>query len=126
MKICSILSILVSFTSCFSPTTHRTLSQPHKMTMLDEQALDEKLLRIAKSVKMEIFDLDEVMYGLESKDSRYGLEVVKTDVQLGQDGSLGLVLTEMAGVSGSSIRKPCNVHIFEENCSQICILTFLE
>lgn len=44
---------------------------------------------------MEIFDLDEGLFGFDSRDNRYGLEVIKTKVST--EGGLGLVLTEMAG-----------------------------
>ena len=43
----------------------------------------------------KVFDLDEGIYGYDSKDSRFGIEVIKTCVQT--KGGLGLVLTEMAG-----------------------------
>lgn len=64
-------------------------------TTPDDEVLDAKLLQIAQSLKLEIFDLDEGIFGFDSRDNRYGLEVVKTKVSV--DGGLGLVLTEMAG-----------------------------
>jgi ferredoxin len=67
----------------------------HLSTPSDDEALDAKLLQIAQSLKLEIFDLDEGLFGFDSRDNRYGLEVVKTKVST--DGGLGLVLTEMAG-----------------------------
>ena len=61
-------------------------------------AIDEKLYNIAKRLKLEIFDLDEGIFGFDSRDSLYGLEVVQTEIRLSHtDPSLGLVLTEMAG-----------------------------
>lgn len=64
-----------------------------------EKALDEKLLKIAKNLKLDIFDLDEGIFGFDTKDNRCGLEVVKTTMHLDQDGGLGLVLMEVAGNS---------------------------
>lgn len=57
--------------------------------------VDQQLLDIAQRLKLEVFDLDQGIYGFDSKDNRFGLEVIKTDVSC-RDG-LGLVLTEMAG-----------------------------
>lgn len=60
--------------------------------------MDETLYDIAKRLKLEIFDLEEGVFGLESQDSAYALEVIHTSVALDVDtGALGLVLTEMAG-----------------------------
>lgn len=59
--------------------------------------IDEKLLTIAKNLKLAIFDLDEGIFGFDTKDNQFGLEVVKTSLKLDQDGGLGLVLMEAAG-----------------------------
>lgn len=61
-----------------------------------KRELDDRLLFIAQRLKLEVFDLDEGIYGFDSQDPAYGLEVIQTDVTL-KDGGLGLVLTEMAG-----------------------------
>jgi ferredoxin len=59
---------------------------------------DEKLYEIAKRLKLEIFDLDEGIFGFESQDNAYALEVIHTSITLdAKTGALGLVLTEMAG-----------------------------
>ncbi|EEC46319.1 predicted protein [Phaeodactylum tricornutum CCAP 1055/1] len=71
-----------------SPTVLRTASQG--------ATLDQHLMDLAQKFKLEIFDLDEGLFGFDSKDNRYGLEVVHTNIDVGNDG-LGLVLTEMAG-----------------------------
>ena len=64
----------------------------------DITAVDRKLYEIAKRLKLEIFDLDEGIFGFDSQDPVYGLEVIQTELTLTTaDDSLGLVLTEMAG-----------------------------
>ncbi|CAB9504234.1 2Fe-2S iron-sulfur cluster binding domain [Seminavis robusta] len=62
----------------------------------EEQAFNF-LLEIASKLKLEIFDLEEGIYGYDCKDLRYGLEVVQTSIDLTEQAAgLGLVLTEMA------------------------------
>lgn len=62
----------------------------------EEAALNEKLTNIARNLKLEIFDLDDGIYGYDSQDSRYGLEVIQTQVSIANGAGLGLVLTEIA------------------------------
>ena len=64
-----------------------------------ERELDERLDFLAHRLKLEVFDLDEVIYGFDSQDPTYGLEVIHTEISIPTDGSagLGLVLKEMAG-----------------------------
>jgi len=61
----------------------------------DETDLDAKLERIYRALKLEVYDIDEGDFRLDSKDNKYGIEVVKTSVKM--EGGLGLVLTEVAG-----------------------------
>lgn len=70
---------------------------PPKATKDEEGALDERLVGIAKKLKLEIFDLDEGIYGFDSQDQRFGLEVIKTKVSVQEDTGIGLILTEVAG-----------------------------
>ena len=60
------------------------------------RALEQKLLTIAQKLRLEVFDLDEGIYGYDTKDSRCGLEVVHTSLPVVKDGKLGLELMEMA------------------------------
>lgn len=65
---------------------------------IEAQDLEEKLYEIAKRLKLEIFDLDEGIFGFDSQDPVYALEVAHTEISLSvTDPSLGLILTEMAG-----------------------------
>lgn len=59
--------------------------------------MDEKLFQVASNLKLEIFDLDEGVYGFDSKNPKFGLEVVQAIVDLNGNDGIGLVLTEMAG-----------------------------
>ena len=62
------------------------------------ETTDAKLYEIARRLKLEVFDLDEGIFGFESKDPVYGLEVIQTEIPVSSENpSLGLVLTEMAG-----------------------------
>jgi ferredoxin len=64
----------------------------------DTESVDQKLLRVARALKLEKVDPKKDIYKLASKDQRYGLEVVRTTLQT--EPSLGLELTEMASIDG--------------------------
>jgi ferredoxin len=83
----------------FAPSSKQSFTIPsHLVRPAAENAqldVDGQLLEIAKRLKLEVFDLDEGIFGFDSQDHRYGIEVVKINIET-EDG-LGLVLTEMAG-----------------------------
>jgi ferredoxin len=85
-------SVLSSRKKCLS---RPVLSQSRQTTRLASVA-DDKLMDIARKFKLTIFDLEEGIFGLDSKDNAYGIEVVKTNVNV-IPGGLGLILTEVAG-----------------------------
>ncbi|KAL7577708.1 hypothetical protein ACA910_015216 [Epithemia clementina (nom. ined.)] len=63
-----------------------------------ESELENRLIYIAQRLKLEVFDLDEGVYGFDSQDPMYGLEVIQTEISLKtKSDGLGLVLTELAG-----------------------------
>jgi len=74
-------------------------SKPYSssLTAALDDVLDERLFDIAKKLKLEIFDLDEGLYGFDCQDQKYGLEVIKTDVKNVDKNGIGLVLQELAG-----------------------------
>jgi ferredoxin len=74
-----------------------TTSSSHSGTIDQDESLDNHLMEIAKKLKLEIFDLDEGIYGFDSQDQHYGIEVVKTDIVVDQRKGIGLVLMEVAG-----------------------------
>lgn len=57
----------------------------------------EHLMDLAKKLKLEVFDIDEGVYGLDVCDHDYGLEVVQATLPIHHDGNLGILLTEVAG-----------------------------
>jgi len=54
---------------------------------------DLTLNEIASKLKLQVFDLDEGVYGIDSSDVEYGIEIVKASVS--RQPSLGLDLVEM-------------------------------
>jgi ferredoxin len=91
----------------------------------EEKQQFDFLVDIASKLKLEIFDLEEGIYGYDSKDNQYGLEVIQTSIDLPAqvDAGLGLVLTEMAHssdgrglvlvseVSGNAARANPPIHV---------------
>jgi hypothetical protein len=57
-----------------------------------EQRLDE----IASKLKLQVYDVDTSVYGIDSKDPLYGIENIHTNIRMDKDGSLGLELTQVA------------------------------
>jgi len=107
---CLVLALQITPVECFvqhhvvsitSPSNVRLLPSDSHLaagaTDVDEEQRFAFLMDIAQKLKLEIFDLEEGIYGYDSKDSRYGLEVIQTSIDISKnDGGLGLVLTEMA------------------------------
>lgn len=60
-------------------------------------AVNRRLEEVATRLKLEVFDLDGGLYGYESKDHLFGIEVVRTTIVPDANQGLGLVLTEVAG-----------------------------
>lgn len=56
-----------------------------------QPSLDE----LARTFKMEVFDLDAAVVGLDSRSQEYGIRVVGAELQRLPSGSLGLELVEM-------------------------------
>jgi hypothetical protein len=60
------------------------------------------LEELAARFKMEIFDLDEGIIGLDSRDSAFGIRVVGSELERQPGGSLGIELVEMAASSSDT------------------------
>ncbi|KAJ8599248.1 hypothetical protein CTAYLR_006227 [Chrysophaeum taylorii] len=57
---------------------------------------------VARRLKLEVYDLDEGIFGFNSQDATYGIEVVRATIR--SQPSLGLELTEVAaGVDGRGL-----------------------
>lgn len=63
---------------------------------------DLTLEQIASKLRMRVFDADENIFGIDSKDNDYGIEVV--NLKLHAKPSLGISLTEMASGRGTDHR----------------------
>jgi hypothetical protein len=72
----------------------RAASEEARTATDEEKRLDA----IAHQLKLEIYDLDEGVYGYATRDSHYGLEVLHSSILTTseQGGALGIELTEMA------------------------------
>ena len=53
---------------------------------------EERLDEIASRLKLQVYDVDTGVYGLDSKDPLYGIENIHTKVHMPDQGGLGLVL----------------------------------
>ena len=106
-----------------SPRSLTWVQSNSKNDMDTERELEERLDFIAHRLRLQVFDLDEGIYGFHSQDPDYGLEVVQTDIPLQEGEGLGLVLTELAGsadgrglvlisdVSGNAARASSPIHV---------------
>eukprot|EP00600_Ochromonadales_sp_CCMP1393_P007187 CAMPEP_0174969084 /NCGR_PEP_ID=MMETSP0004_2-20121128/8530_1 /TAXON_ID=420556 /ORGANISM="Ochromonas sp., Strain CCMP1393" /LENGTH=306 /DNA_ID=CAMNT_0016218463 /DNA_START=148 /DNA_END=1069 /DNA_ORIENTATION=+ len=81
----------------------------------EQLSLDE----IGSKFSLHVFDLDESLYGLDSRDPKYGIEVIKTQVPKRVEPTssipLGLNLVELASGHGSDSRGLVLVENVEED-----------
>jgi hypothetical protein len=89
--------LLLQDTGPFSP--HPTIMRPyfsalHSTSM--DQDMTEWLDTVAHKLRLQVYDLDSGVYGFESKDPHYGIEVLRTTLHISEDNKLGLELTEVA------------------------------
>jgi ferredoxin len=73
-------------------STTRLMYQSEEIHQIDDHLLD-----IAKKLKLEVFDLDDGVYGLDVSDHSFGLEVVQATLSIHNDGNLGIHLKQVAG-----------------------------
>mmetsp|Transcript_3890 Transcript_3890/g.5094 ORF Transcript_3890/g.5094 Transcript_3890/m.5094 type:complete len:303 (+) Transcript_3890:26-934(+) len=84
--------ILLWSARCTAFVFFQQVGKSAELRKLKSQKLD--LDEIAQNLKLEVYDLDEGIYGLSSKKKDYGIEVVRTEIST--KPSLGLELIEMA------------------------------
>lgn len=60
------------------------------------EQVDSQLEEIAHKLRLNAYDVDTAVYGIESKDPLYGIENIHTKIRMDPDHSLGLELTEVA------------------------------
>ena len=82
---------------------------------------DDLLMDIAKKLRLHVFDLEEGIFGFITNDYKFGIEVVRTVVDI--EPSIGLELTEMAagsdgrglvlvsGVNGNAAKCQPPIHV---------------
>lgn len=62
----------------------------------DGLEVDAKLDAIAHKLRLQCYDVDTGVYGMESKDPNYGIETIRTFLHLDDNDMLGIELTEVA------------------------------
>mmetsp|Transcript_39300 Transcript_39300/g.95040 ORF Transcript_39300/g.95040 Transcript_39300/m.95040 type:complete len:333 (+) Transcript_39300:176-1174(+) len=72
--------------------------QDSTVPLLDEG--DAWLDTVAHKLRLQVYDLDSGVYGFESKDPDYGVEVVRTFLHIDEHDLLGLELTQVAHGTG--------------------------
>jgi ferredoxin len=77
---------------------HPTSALPSTST---DQDVTDWLDTVAHKLRLQVYDLDSGVYGFESKDPDYGIEIVRTYLHISDDNDkLGLELTEVAHGTG--------------------------
>ena len=76
--------------------TTSSLKQASDKTVTED--VTDKLNHIAHKLRLQVYDADTGVYGIESKDPNYGIETIRTFLHMDQFNldSIGLELTEMA------------------------------
>jgi ferredoxin len=74
-----------------SPLIDSLLQRP-----LDDSDIDGKLDVIAHKFRLQCFDVDTGVYGMESKDPDFGIETIRTFLHIDDGDMLGIELTEVA------------------------------
>jgi ferredoxin len=85
-------------TGAFTPraTNARPSFSALQPTSMD-QDVTEWLDTVAHKLRLQVYDLDSGVYGFESKDPDYGIEVLRTSLHISEeDDKMGLELTEVA------------------------------
>ena len=80
------------------------LLQQQQYEQEDLPHTDEKLNVIAHKQRLQVYDVDTGVYGLESKDPNFGIETIRTSLHLDDLDMLGIELTEVAHGGGGDHR----------------------
>lgn len=83
------------------PSVTDVLLQQQRHEQEDLPRIDEVLDTIAHKLRLQVYDVDTGVYGLESKDPDYGIETIRTFLHLDEaTDMLGIELTEVAHARG--------------------------
>jgi hypothetical protein len=88
--LCGGLAVANAFVINPSITTRRAPA------VLKATEIENQLDEIAHKVRLNVYDVDTSVYGIESKDPLYGIENIHTNIRMDSSGWLGLELTEVA------------------------------
>lgn len=118
--------LVKSLSSSTCSTPHTRTSTSVKTTLFSSSStsiseVEEKLVEIGRRLKLTVLDLDEGIYGYDSQDNRFGLEVIHSSITVPPDGeSLGLQLTEIASSTSQDGRGLVLVSdVFGEAAAQV-------
>jgi hypothetical protein len=93
---------LLLFLSCTLAVTHAFVINPSIARRVPLKAtetepnIESQLDEIAHKLRLNVYDVNTGVYGIESKDPLYGIENIHTKVRMDRHGSLGIELTEVA------------------------------
>mmetsp|Transcript_18407 Transcript_18407/g.37066 ORF Transcript_18407/g.37066 Transcript_18407/m.37066 type:complete len:381 (+) Transcript_18407:19-1161(+) len=99
-RVVSRLADLIDSDPTPSTSVKDMLLQQRHYEQEDLPHTDEKLDSIAHKLRLQVYDVDTGVYGLESKDPNYGIETIRTSLHLDDSDMLGIELTEVAHGSG--------------------------
>ena len=95
-------------TFAFAPLVSR-YNTKHGRALFAATEAEEHLMDLAQKLTLQVYDIDDGIYGFDSKDPHYGIEVIKTNVKI--EPTLGLELTELAsGSDGQGLVLVSGVH----------------
>lgn len=85
-------------TSLSSSSAAAAVQQDQHQQLSSVSDVDRKLMEIGQRLTLTVLDLDDGIFGLDSKDNRFGLEVLRSRVVIPDTPCerLGLELTEIA------------------------------
>jgi len=92
--ICSGLAVANAFVVNNKPTLTR--HRVYRATPQVESEVESELDAIAHKIRLNVYDVDTGVYGVESKDRLFGIENIHTKIRMDRHGSLGLELCQVA------------------------------
>jgi len=75
-----------------SSRRHSSFVVARKESIAGDPAVAEQLTTVAKKLRLQVYDVENGVYGFESKDPLYGIENIHTSVSMDDSGSIGIEL----------------------------------